>query len=85
MCIRDRYEPPVWRTYEWELTYPTANYLDVLMTYSGHRALPDESRRILLGCVADLIDNRYGGRVRKRYLTRLRLSRCRSSRVPHGA
>jgi SAM-dependent methyltransferase len=69
-----RFEEPLWRNYEWELTYPTANYLDVLMTYSGHRALPDESRRALLGCIADLMDNRFGGQVRKRYLTRLRLS-----------
>jgi SAM-dependent methyltransferase len=68
-----RFGPPVWRNYEWELTYPTASYLDVLMTYSGHRALPVESRRALLGCIAALIDNRYGGRVTKRYLTRLRL------------
>jgi len=75
-----RYEPPVWRTYEWELTYPTASYLDVLMTYSGHRALPDDRRRALLGSIADLIDNGYDGRITKRYLTRLRLSRCRSSR-----
>jgi SAM-dependent methyltransferase len=69
-----RFEPTVWRDYEWERTYSTAGYLDVLMTYSGHRALPDDRRRALLGCIADLIENRHGGSVTKRYLTRLRVA-----------
>jgi SAM-dependent methyltransferase len=70
-----RFGPTGWRSYEWELSYSTAEYLDVIMTYSGHRALPPDRRRALLRCLADLIDGRYGGRVTKRYLTRLRLAR----------
>jgi hypothetical protein len=68
------FAPTVWRGYEWDEIYSTEAYLDVLMTYSGHRALPADRRRALLGCVADLIHNAYGGRVTKHYLTRLRLA-----------
>ena len=49
--------------------------MEVLRTYSGHRALPTAAREGLLGRVAGLIDKRYGGRVTKRYLTELRVSR----------
>ncbi|MGW1195286.1 class I SAM-dependent methyltransferase [Streptomyces sp. NPDC002536] len=70
-----RFGPVAFRRYEWDLTYTTAAYLDVLRTYSGHRALPPQAREGLLGCIAALIDTRYGGRVTKRYLTELRVSR----------
>ena len=59
------------KRYEWDLVYTTATYLDVLLTYSGHRALEPVARGGLLGCIADLIDVRYGGRIVKRYLTEL--------------
>ena len=71
------FEPPVCRRYRWEIAYDTAAYLDVLGTYSGHRALDPESRRGLLECVANLIDGRYGGRVCKAYLTLLMVARRR--------
>ncbi len=71
------FEPPVCRRYRWEITYDTAGYLDLLRTYSGHRALDPENRRGLLRCVSDLIDGRYGGRVRKSYLTLLMVARRR--------
>jgi SAM-dependent methyltransferase len=74
-----RFGPTAWRDYEWDQTYSTEGYLDVLMTYSGHRALPDDRRRALLGFIADLIENRYGGRITKRYLTRLRVAHRRRS------
>ncbi|MEV6108274.1 class I SAM-dependent methyltransferase [Streptomyces sp. NPDC051940] len=69
--------PTVFRRYEQELTYTAAAYLDLLRTYSGHRALSDEARSGLLGCVADLIDGRYGGSVTKRYLIELAVSHKR--------
>ncbi|MFE2376790.1 class I SAM-dependent methyltransferase [Streptomyces sp. NPDC059398] len=70
-----RFGPVVLRRYQRDLTYTTAEYLAVLRTYSGHRALPPEAREGLLRCIAGLIDGRYGGRVTKRYLTELRVSR----------
>ena len=70
-----RFAPAVFRRCEWELTYPTAGYLDVLMTYSNHRTLPETARTGLLGCTGNLIDKRYGGQITKRYLTQLWVTR----------
>ena len=70
-----RFAPAVYRRYESELTYPTATFLDVLMTYSDHRTLPEPARSGLLGCIGNLIDDRYGGQIAKRYLTQLWVTR----------
>ncbi|MEV5545973.1 class I SAM-dependent methyltransferase [Streptomyces sp. NPDC052309] len=72
-----RFGPTVFRRYERNLTYTTSAYLDVLRTYSGHRALPEAARDGLLGCIAGLIEGRYGGRVTKRYLIELAVSHRR--------
>ncbi|CAL9349404.1 Trans-aconitate 2-methyltransferase [Streptomyces sp. enrichment culture] len=69
-----RFGPTVFRRYEQDLTYTTSGYLELLRTYSGHRALPEAARNGLLGCVAGLIDERYGGRVTKRCLIELGVS-----------
>ncbi|MER7837490.1 class I SAM-dependent methyltransferase [Streptomyces sp. NPDC096040] len=50
-----------------EITYPTDAYLDVLLTYSNHRALPEPARTGLLAGVRELVESRYGGVVTKRY------------------
>ncbi|MGY5086551.1 class I SAM-dependent methyltransferase [Streptomyces sp. 900105755] len=50
-----------------EITYTTGQYLDVLLTYSNHRALPEAARNGLLGAIRELIDSRYEGVVTKRY------------------
>ncbi|WP_273699431.1 class I SAM-dependent methyltransferase [Actinomadura graeca] len=71
----NRFGPAVFRRYERELTYSTGDYLDLLRTYSGHRALASDARDALLECIGSLIDRRYGGRVIKRYLTELRVAR----------
>lgn len=72
-----RFGLTVFRRYEQELTYTTSDYLELLRTYSGHRALPEASRNGLLGCIAGLIDGQYGGRVTKRYLIELGVSHKR--------
>ncbi|MEU8196749.1 class I SAM-dependent methyltransferase [Microbispora amethystogenes] len=69
-----RFGPVRFHRYEWDHAYTTREYLDLLSTYSGHRALPAEARTGLLDCIAALIDNRYGGRIVKRYLTQLALA-----------
>ncbi|MDX3235535.1 class I SAM-dependent methyltransferase [Streptomyces sp. ME03-5709C] len=70
-----RFGRAVFHRYERELTYTTAAYLDLLLSYSGHRALAATRRQGLLACVGSLLDGRYGGRVVKRYLTELRMTR----------
>lgn len=68
---------PVFRRYEQEIRYTAGDYIDVLMTYSGHLAMPDRARRGLLDCVRKLIADEYGGAIRKRYLWELKLA-CRA-------
>ncbi|MFI7413048.1 class I SAM-dependent methyltransferase [Streptomyces sp. NPDC049627] len=72
-----RFGPTVFRRYEQDLTYTTTDYLDLLRTYSGHRALPEAARNGLLGCIGHLIDERHDGRVTKRYLIELAVSHRR--------
>jgi SAM-dependent methyltransferase len=72
-----RFGLAVFRRYEWECAYMTAAYRDLLLTYSGHRALAPVARRSLLACITDLIDTRYGGRITKHYLTELRVAHRR--------
>jgi SAM-dependent methyltransferase len=71
------FEPAQFRRYLWVAGYSTAAYVDLLLTYSGHLALPEAARAGLLADIARLIDTRYGGRIEKRYLTELRLARRR--------
>lgn len=67
--------PGVRRRYQQDTAYRTDEYLAVLGTYSGHRAMKPAAQRGLFGCVARLIDNRYGGRITKRYVYELRVAR----------
>jgi len=69
-----RFGPVRFRRHEWEQTYTTRAYIDLLMTYSGHRALPRPAREGLLACLATLVDRDHDGRITKRYLTRLALA-----------
>jgi SAM-dependent methyltransferase len=72
------FEPTIVRRYAWDQPYTTRTYLDVLLTYSGHLALESEARAGLLGCIARVIDTRYGGRIAKRYLNLLHVA-CRNA------
>jgi SAM-dependent methyltransferase len=66
------FSTPEFRRYSTDIPYTTVSYIDVLLTYSGHRALPPDDQRGLLDCIAGLIDSRYGGKIVKRYLSELR-------------
>jgi SAM-dependent methyltransferase len=74
LAASGRFGPARFHRYEWEVSYSTDEYLDLLLTYSGHRALPDAQRAGLLKCIGRLIDVNHGGRIVKRYLTELRLA-----------
>ncbi len=69
------FAPPAFRRYLREIPYTRAQYIDVLNTYSGHRALEPRRRAGLLACIGDLIDTRFGGSIRKGYLSRLMIAR----------
>jgi hypothetical protein len=69
----------VFRRYERDLTYSTREYRDLLLSYSGHRALASDAREGLLACIGELIDTRFGGRIVKRYMTELTVAHRRPS------
>ena len=53
------------RRYEHDVEYTTGEYLALLNTYSGHRAMLPHRRAGLMRCIEDLIENRYAGVVTK--------------------
>ena len=59
------------RRYLYDVVYTAQEYVDVLSTYSGHLALPEETRADLLGRIFRRIEARPGGTVRKTYLALL--------------
>ena len=65
------------RRYVWDVAYTAEQYLDVLGTYSGHRALDDDTRERLLDRIRRRIDARPGGQVRKTYLAMLNVAERR--------
>jgi len=66
------------RRYEYEIVYSSAEYRDLLLTYSGHRAMEPQAQRALLTCVTDLIDADHGGRIAKRYMSELAVA-CKAA------
>ncbi|MGH3885153.1 MAG: hypothetical protein ACRDSZ_01060 [Pseudonocardiaceae bacterium] len=66
--------PAVHRRYQQDVRYTTSSYLQLLGTYSGHRALTEKRRHGLFACIAQLIDHKYGGTIVKRYLHELRIA-----------
>lgn len=69
-----RFGPVLFRRYEWEQTYTTGEYLNLLCTYSTHRALDRDARQGLFSCLARLIDDEHGGTISKGYMTQLALA-----------
>jgi SAM-dependent methyltransferase len=69
-----RFGPARFRRYEWEQSYTTRGYLDLLMTYSPTRAMPQPTRDGLLSCLGGLIDRDHNGQISKRHLTQLTLA-----------
>lgn len=69
-----KFEPSEFRRYECDIAYSTEAYLDLLQSYSGHRALTPDNLEGLLDCIGVLIDTRYGGKITKRYMHEMRVS-----------
>ncbi len=62
------------RRYLWDVTYTADEYIGVLNTYSGHRALDDDTRERLLARIHHRVEARPGGKVRKTYLAMLNVA-----------
>jgi ubiquinone/menaquinone biosynthesis C-methylase UbiE len=65
--------PVEFQRFEWE-KYGTGEYLNVLSTYSSHRSLEKDVKDALLSSIEDLIDNKYQGRIIKRYIAQLAIA-----------
>ena len=63
------------RRYELEIDYSTQDYLNLLSTYSDHRSLDPTSRARLFDCIANVMAERYQGRITKRYMIELAVSK----------
>ena len=70
-----RFADVTFRRYEHEVAYSAQQYRDLLLSYSGHRAMEPEARHELLSCIDGLIRHRYGGHVAKRYMNELAVAR----------
>ncbi|MGD0589086.1 MAG: class I SAM-dependent methyltransferase [Thermoplasmata archaeon] len=77
--------PAIARSYPWEQRYATADYLDLLRTYSDHRSLGPDRREELLTRLGTMIDERFSGEVRKAYLTVLSVARKVDPAIGAGA
>jgi SAM-dependent methyltransferase len=75
------FEPVVVQRYTWAQAYTASAYRDLLLTYSGHRALDPAKREGLLDCITELINSRYSGRITKQYMNELYLARRASGRA----
>jgi SAM-dependent methyltransferase len=72
-----RFEYVASRRYLWDQPYTADEYISLLDTYSGHRALDDERRNRLYDRIRRRIGSRPGGRVVKTYITMLNVARKR--------
>lgn len=67
------------RKYPWEAEFDTIDYVRLLSTYSDHIDLADFSRERLLRGIAKLIDEEFGGRVIKGYVSVLYVAHIRAN------
>jgi SAM-dependent methyltransferase len=78
------FEEPVLRRWVTVAEYTTASFIELLETFSSHIALPDADRAALFAGIADLAENRYGGRIRRATLTELCIARRRPRAAGRG-
>jgi len=69
-----RFGPVLFRRYQADHIYTTDEYLNLLSTFSGHRALPSGARQGLFSCLRHLIDNNHRGEISKRLMTQLAIA-----------
>jgi len=70
-----RFDQFLLRRYDTEDRYTASQYSDLLATFSNIRGLDERARSGLLGCLAHLIDTRFGGSVVRKHCYSLWLAR----------
>ena len=66
------------RKYYWDRQYSTIEYIKLLETYSDHRSLKEDRRRVLYEGIRDIIDSNYGGVILRPYLSVLYIAKKKS-------
>ncbi len=69
------YGPATVRTQLWEQAYSAREAVTLLSTYSLYLSIPEEQRRRLFAGIEDLVNQRLGGSVVRRYLSILAVAR----------
>ena len=78
ICASGLFGEPAVRRYPWAATYTSAEYLELLRTFSDHLALDPSDLERLLAAVRSAID-RFGGTIERPQVTTLVLTRPRPS------
>lgn len=73
---RERFRAPAFQGFPWVGTFTTAEYLDLLSSFSGHRFMPAENRARLFEGISAVIAET-GGRIRKHHVFTLTVARRR--------
>jgi hypothetical protein len=63
--------------YYWDSYYSTEDYISLLSTYYDHLALEPDKRYNLFEELKELINEKYLGKVQKKYLTKLEIGKKR--------
>jgi SAM-dependent methyltransferase len=84
IAASDAFDEPHFRRWLALTEYTTETYLQLLGSFSNHIALADDARDALFGCVAALLDRRYGGRINKAMVYELCVARRRGASVAYG-
>ena len=62
----DHFREPAFRAFPWAGTFTAPEYLDLLSSFSGHRAMAPDDRACLFDGIAGVIAE-YGGRIQKHH------------------
>lgn len=66
--------PPQLYRYRWDQTYSTADYADLMRSYSNMQMMPQRERESLIAELSDLIDREFGGSVTRPLVITLTLA-----------
>lgn len=70
----DLFGPPLLHRYRWDQTYSTADYADLMRTYSGMQMMAEADRESLIAELSDLIDREFDGAVTRPLVITLTLA-----------
>ncbi len=72
-----RFGPVEVQRFDREVRYTSAEYLELLMTFSAHLVLDPDAQSGLLECIGRLIDDQYDGSITKRDVITVSMARSR--------